>query len=309
MQNILEISNLYKSYGKQVVLDGLNLCVPKGAIYGLVGRNGAGKTTLIRIICGLQKQNVGDLKINNIPNTSAKIGEVRKKVGAIVETPALHLNMSAHENLRIQMILLGNYNKQTASELLEFVGLGDVGKKLTKNFSLGMRQRLAIALALCGNPDLLVLDEPINGLDPAGIIDIRELLIKINQEKGITILVSSHLLDELARVATHYGFISDGKLVSQMTAEELTEAPERQTILYLNNINGFVVAMSQFKNKFEFINENTIAIKGPIEITDLVLALHKQGIIVHRIVEKSESLEDKFFELLGGSQNAQTDKN
>ena len=304
MQNILEISNLYKSYGKQVVLNGLDLCVPKGSIYGLVGKNGAGKTTLIRIICGLQKQNVGDLKINNIPNTSAKIGEVRKKIGAIVETPALHLNMSAHENLRIQMILLGNYNKQTTNELLEFVGLGDVGKKLTKNFSLGMRQRLAIALALCGNPDLLVLDEPINGLDPAGIIDIRELLIKINQEKGITILVSSHLLDELARVATHYGFISDGKLVSQITAEELTEAPERQTILYLNNINGFVVAMSQFKNKFEFINENTIAIKGPIEITDLVLALHKQGIIVHRIIEKSESLEDKFFELLGGNQNA-----
>lgn len=309
MQNILEISNLYKSYGKQVVLNGLDLCVPKGAIYGLVGKNGAGKTTLIRIICGLQKQNVGDLKINNVPNTSSKIGEVRKKIGAIVETPALHLNMSAHENLRIQMILLGNYNKQTANELLEFVGLGDVGKKLTKNFSLGMRQRLAIALALCGNPDLLVLDEPINGLDPAGIIDIRELLIKINQEKGITILVSSHLLDELARVATHYGFISDGKLVSQITAEELTEAPERQTILYLNNLNGFVVAMSQFKNKFEFINENTISIKGPIEITDLVLALHKQGIIVHRIVEKSESLEDKFFELLGGGQNAQTDKN
>ena len=217
--------------------------------------------------------------------------------------------MSAHENLRIQMILLGNYNKQTANELLEFVGLGDVGKKLTKNFSLGMRQRLAIALALCGNPDLLVLDEPINGLDPAGIIDIRELLIKINQEKGITILVSSHLLDELARVATHYGFISDGKLVSQITAEELAEAPERQTILYLNHLNGFVVAMSQFKNKFDFIDENTIAIKGPIEITDLVLALHKQGIIVHRIVEKSESLEDKFFELLGGGQNAQTDKN
>lgn len=309
MQNILEMSNLYKSYGKQVVLNGLDLCVPKGAIYGLVGKNGAGKTTLIRIICGLQKQNVGDLKINNVPNTSAKIGEVRKKIGAIVETPALHLNMSAHENLRIQMILLGNYNKQTANELLEFVGLGDVGKKLTKNFSLGMRQRLAIALALCGNPDLLVLDEPINGLDPAGIIDIRELLIKINQEKGITILVSSHLLDELARVATHYGFISDGKLVSQITAEELTEAPERKTILYLNNLNGFVVAMSQFKNKFEFINENTISIKGPIEITDLILALHKQGIIVHRIVEKSESLEDKFFELLGGGQNAQTDKN
>lgn len=302
--NILQTNNLYKTYGKQVVLDGLAISVPKGAIYGLVGKNGAGKTTLIRMICGLQKQNVGDLIIMGTPNTSSKISDVRKKIGAIVETPALHLNMTAHENLKMQMLLLDNYDKTKADELLDFVGLSDVGAKHARHFSLGMRQRLAIAIALCGNPELLVLDEPINGLDPQGIIDVRELLLKINKEKGITILVSSHLLDELARVATHYGFIDKGKLVAEMTAETLTTDPERKTTLHLNHVNGLVMAMTKFQNKFELIDDKTLVIYGPIEVTDLVLALHDKEIVVHRIVETSESLEDRFFELLGGDNHA-----
>lgn len=302
--NILQTNNLYKTYGKQVVLDGLAISVPKGAIYGLVGKNGAGKTTLIRMICGLQKQNAGDLIIMETPNTSPKISDVRKKIGAIVETPALHLNMSAHENLKMQMLLLDNYDKTKADELLDFVGLSEAGAKHARHFSLGMRQRLAIAIALCGNPELLVLDEPINGLDPQGIIDVRELLLKINKEKGITILVSSHLLDELARVATHYGFIDKGKLMAELTAETLTSDPERKTTLHLNHVNGLAMAMTKFQNKFELIDDKTLIIYGPIEVTDLVLALHEKGIVVHRIVEKSESLEDRFFELLGGDNHA-----
>lgn len=304
MDYILQTKNLYKSYGKQVVLNGLNISIPKGSIYGLVGKNGAGKTTLIRIVCGLQKQNVGDLAIMGISNTNSAIQQVRHKIGAIVETPALHLTMTAHENLKMQMLLLGNYDTKQAEDLLDFVGLSNTGNKLTKNFSLGMRQRLAIAVALCGNPELLVLDEPINGLDPQGIIDVRELLLKINKEKGITILVSSHLLDELARVATHYGFIDNGKLVAEMTAEALTTDPERKTTLHLNHVNGLVMAMTKFQNKFELIDDKTLVIYGPIEVTDLVLALHEKGIVVHRIVEKSESLEDRFFELLGGDNHA-----
>lgn len=302
--NILQTKNLYKSYGKQIVLNGLNISVPKGAIYGLVGKNGAGKTTLIRIICGLQKQNVGDLSIMGISNNNAQIAEIRKKMGAIVETPALHLNMSAHDNLKMQMMLLGSYDKKAADDLLDFVGLSDVGNKQTRNFSLGMRQRLAIAIAMCNEPELLVLDEPVNGLDPEGIIDVRELLLKINKEKGITILISSHLLDELARVATHYGFIDKGKLVAEMTSETLTADPERQTTLYLNHTNGIVMAMTKFSNKFELKDDKTLIIYGPIEITDLVLALYEKGIVVHRIIETSESLEDRFFELLGGEEHA-----
>ena len=302
--NILQTNNLYKTYGKQVILDGLTISVPKGAIYGLVGKNGAGKTTLIRMICGLQKQNAGDLIIMGTPNTSPKISDVRKKIGAIVETPALHLNMTAHENLKMQMLLLDNYDKTKADELLDFVGLSEAGAKHARYFSLGMRQRLAIAIALCGNPELLVLDEPINGLDPQGIIDVRELLLKINKEKGITILVSSHLLDELARVATHYGFIDKGKLMAEMTAETLTSDPERKPTLHLNHVNGLAIAMTKFQNKFELIDDKTLIIYGPIEVTDLVLEVHEKGFIVHRIVEILESLEDRFFELLGGDNHA-----
>ena len=304
MEVILSTKNLYKTYGKQVVLSGLDINIPKGTIYGLIGKNGAGKTTLIRIICGLQKQNVGELCICGVDNTTTAINTARRKIGAIVETPSLHLNMTAHDNLKLQMMLLDNYNKKAADELLAFVGLSETGKKEVKNFSLGMRQRLAIALALCGGPELLVLDEPINGLDPQGIIDVRELLLKINKEKGITILVSSHLLDELARVATHYGFIDKGKLVAEMTAEALTADPERKTTLHLNHVNGLVMAMTKFQNKFELIDDKTLIIYGPIEVTDLVLSLHEKGIVVHRIVEKSESLEDRFFELLGGDNHA-----
>lgn len=303
MGNILQTSNLYKSYGKQIVLNGLDITIPEGAIYGLVGKNGAGKTTLIRIVCGLQKQNVGDLIIMGVSNTSSEITNVRRKIGAIVETPALHLNMSAMDNLKIQMTLLECYKKEDAQALLEFVGLQDVGKKETRYFSLGMRQRLAIALALCGNPSLLVLDEPINGLDPQGIIDVRELLIKINQEKGITILVSSHLLDELSRVATHYGFVKDGKIIKEVTSAELEKDPEKQTIFHLNHTNGVMMAMTKFDNKYEIQNETTLVVYGPIEITDIVLSMYEKEIIVHRIFEKTKSLEDRFFKLLGGDIN------
>ena len=200
---ILETRDLCKSYGNIKVLNNLNMKVPKGSIYGFVGKNGAGKTTLIRLICGLQYQNSGEILINGVKNTDSKINDVRKKFGAIVETPALHLNMTARDNIKLQLDILGcDYHK--VDELLDFVGLSDTGNKHAVNFSLGMRQRLAIAIALCGEPEVLVLDEPVNGLDPQGILDMRELIYKINNEKNITILISSHILDELAKVATYY---------------------------------------------------------------------------------------------------------
>ena len=301
MEFILETKNLYKTYGKQVVLNGLDINVPKGSIYGLIGKNGAGKTTLIRIICGLQKQNVGELYICGVNSTSSEINKARRKIGAIVETPSLHLNMTAHDNLKLQMILLDNYDKKAAEELLAFVGLSDTGKKEVRNFSLGMRQRLAIALALCGNPELLVLDEPINGLDPQGIIEVRELLLKINQEKKITILVSSHLLDELARIATHYGFVNNGKIETEMSAPELEASLQRHTMLMLNHSDGVMMAMTRFNNKYELKDSTTLLIYDPIIITELVLALHEKGIVVERIIEKAETLEDRFLQLIGGA--------
>ena len=225
-------------------------------------------------------------------------------MGAIVETPSLHLNMTARENLQIQFDTIGIKDYSPIDSLLEFVGLADTGKKVAKNFSLGMRQRLAIAIAMCNNPEFLVLDEPINGLDPQGIIDVRELLIKINQDKGITIFISSHILDELAKVATHYGFISNGKIVAEMSAEELEASGQKKLILYVNKSENISDAMAQLNNKYDVVEHNIVHVYGDIIVTDLILALHKQEIVVERFVEVDESLEKHFFKLLGGADNA-----
>lgn len=211
MEYILEICNLEKRYGKFNAISKLNMKIPKGAIYGLIGKNGAGKTTLIRIVCGLQKPTLGKYTIYGVSNENKKIIKSRKRLGAIIETPSICLDMTAEENIKEQYKLLGLPNYEGIEELLKLVELDKTGKKTAKHFSLGMRQRLGIAIALAGNPDILILDEPINGLDPEGIIEIRELIIKLNKERGITFLISSHYLDELAKIATCYGIIDKGK--------------------------------------------------------------------------------------------------
>ena len=297
---VLETKDLCKSYGKSKILRKLNIRVPKGSIYGFVGKNGAGKTTLIRIVCGLQYQDSGDMIICGVKNTDTEINNVRKRFGAIVETPALHLNMTAKENIELQLSVLGIKDSKKADALLEFVGLADTGKKTSGNFSLGMRQRLAIAIAICGDPEFIILDEPINGLDPQGIIDMRDLLNKINKDRNITILISSHILDELARVATHYGFIADGQIVAEMSADELEATSQRKTILNVNKTEKIELALANFSNKYEINDDNTVIVYGDILVTDLILALHNQGIFVNRLIDKEESLEERFFELLGG---------
>ena len=298
---ILETKDLCKSYGKSQVLKNLNMKVPRGSIYGFIGKNGAGKTTLMRLVCGLQYQNKGEILIDGVKNTDSKINDVRKKFGAIVETPALHLNLTARQNLILQLDILGIKDYKKADELLEFVGLADTGKKSAGNFSLGMRQRLSIAIALCGDPEFLVLDEPVNGLDPQGIIDMRELLHKMNTN-GITILISSHILDELAKVATHYGFISDGCLVSEMSASDLHDNFKKSMVLTVDNTNDVDKAFDGFDLKYE-LNGKEINIRGDVSVTEIVLALHKHNIIVERLVSKEESLEEFFFDLIGGAEN------
>ena len=299
---ILETKDLCKKYGKSLVLNKLNIHVPKGSIYGFVGKNGAGKTTLIRLACGLQHQTSGEIIISGVKNTESKINDVRKKFGAIIETPALHLNLSATQNIELQLDILGTPNKSKAKELLDFVGLNDTGNKPASNFSLGMRQRLAIAIALCGDPEFLILDEPMNGLDPQGIIDMRELLLKLNQEKGITILISSHILDELEKVATHYGFISKGAIVSEISAEELHRNFKKSMILTVNDTTNIDAALKGLVIKYD-IDGLSINVRGDITITDLVLALHKYNIVVENIISKEESLEKFFFDLIGGIGN------
>ena len=207
MEYVLQTEALSKQYGHFKALDNLSMHVPKGAIYGMVGKNGAGKTTLIRLISGLQKPSAGTYTLYGKKSSEGDIATARRRMGAVVETPSIYLDMTAEENLRQQFQILGIPSYDGIKELLELVGLSDTGKKKAKNFSLGMRQRLGIAVALAGNPDFLVLDEPVNGLDPQGIVEMRELILKLNREFQITVLISSHILDELSKLATHYGFV------------------------------------------------------------------------------------------------------
>lgn len=212
MEYCLTTEALCKQYRHTKALDGLSMHVPRGSIYGFVGKNGAGKTTLIRMICGLQEVSSGEYTLYGVKNTDKGIEKVRGRMGAIVEAPSVYMDMTAEDNLKLQYRVLGLPSYEGIKDLLKLVGLADTGKKKVKNFSLGMRQRLGIAVALAGDPDFLILDEPINGLDPQGIIEIRELILKLNRERQITVLISSHILEELSKLATHYGFIDRGAL-------------------------------------------------------------------------------------------------
>lgn len=240
MEYVLKVENLSKSYNKNQVLNSLTMNIPKGSIYGFVGPNGAGKTTLMRIICGLQEPTEGKYSLFGIENTAPEINRSRRKIGAIVETPSIYKSMTAMENLKEQYILLGLPAFEGIDEILQLVGLDNTGNKKAGDFSLGMRQRLGIAIALCGKPKLLILDEPVNGLDPQGIIEIRELILKLNKEMNITFLISSHILDELAKIATHYGFISNGKIIKEIKACELNtdSSSEKNLETYFMDLIG-----------------------------------------------------------------------
>ncbi len=227
MEYVLTAKNLSKDYKGSRALDALSIHVPRGSIYGLVGKNGAGKTTLIRILCALQEPSAGEYIIFGVDSGDREILQARRRMGAVVEAPAVYQELTAEENLRIQYRLLGRRDHETIPGLLELVGLGNTGKKKVKNFSLGMRQRLGIAVALAGEPELLILDEPVNGLDPQGIIEMRRLLQKLNRDRGVTILISSHILDELSKLATHYGFIDKGRMVEEKEAADMGEDLEK----------------------------------------------------------------------------------
>lgn len=301
MEYILKTNNIKKKYKNFIALDGLTMHVPKGSIYGFVGKNGAGKTTLIRMICGLQTPTSGDFEIYGVNSKDKNISNARKKMGAVVETPSIFHDLTAYENIKMQYDILGIKDYSSINDLLSLVGLEKTGKKLAKNFSLGMRQRLGIAVALCGNPEFLVLDEPINGLDPEGIVEIRKLIKKLNQERKITILISSHILDELSRVATHYGFVKDGKMIKEMSAEEFENDCKKSISIITDKKIDKVLKVNNYK--YKLISDNQANIYGDIEITALVLTLHKEGISVKKITENEENLEHYFFSLLGGKKD------
>lgn len=303
MEYVLTTDALSKRYRQFKALDGLSMHVPKGAIYGFVGRNGAGKTTLIRLICGLQEASSGGYVLYGKADSEKEIHRARRRMGAVVETPSLYQNMTAEDNLKEQYRTLGLPFFSGIPELLELVGLQDTGKKKVKNFSLGMRQRLGIAVALAGNPDFLVLDEPVNGLDPQGIIEIRELILKLNREQQITVLISSHILDELSRLATHYGFIDRGHMVKEISAEELESECRKCIRLEVTDINTLIRVMDKMGWEYSILSGRQADIFAKVNITQLALALAEESCEILSLQERDESLESYFVNLIGGVGN------
>ena len=300
MEYILKTNCLEKKYKDFTALKGLTMNVPKGSVYGFVGKNGAGKTTLIRLICGLQEPDSGEFELFGVKNTDSGIFKSRRRMGAIVETPSIYLDMTAEDNLKQQYDVLGKPAYEGISELLNLVGLKDTGKKKAKNFSLGMRQRLGIAVALCGDPDLLVLDEPINGLDPQGIIEIRELIIKLNREKKITVLISSHILDELSKLATHYGFIDHGQVVKEMSAEELERECRKCIRLKVTDVNALAMVLDEMGIEYKVTDDNNADVYGSPVLSEITRKLDKYGCDLITAYEHDESLESYYISLVGG---------
>lgn len=304
MDYCLTTNGLCKQYRHFKALDGLSMHVPKGSIYGFVGKNGAGKTTLIRLICGLQHPTRGEYTLYGVKNTDGEIHKTRRRMGAVIETPSVYLNMTAEENLEEQYRILGMPSFDGLKELLEQVGLQDTGKKKAGNFSLGMRQRLGIAVALCGDPDFLVLDEPVNGLDPQGIVEMRELILKLNREQQITVLISSHILDELSRLATHYGFIDNGTIVKEISAKELEAACRKCLRLTVSDTKALCRVLDRMGLEYSVVSETEADVFGEIGVTRLIRALEQENCEIMSFHEHDESLENYYINLVGGGQNA-----
>ena len=303
MEYCLTAERLSKHYRHFKALEGLSIHVPKGSIYGLVGRNGAGKTTLIRLICGLQSPTSGEYILYGKRNTEKGITEARRRMGAVVETPSIYSDMTAEENIRQQYLILGIPSFDGIRELLELVGLEDVGKKKAKNFSLGMRQRLGIAVALAGDPDFLILDEPANGLDPEGIIEMRELILRLNRERQITVLISSHILDELSRLATHYGFLDQGRMVKELSAQELESACQKCVRLRISDTKALSQALERMGLEYKIRSHEEADVYGEVNLSQLILDLAKEDCQVLGIQEHNESLESYFMSLVGGGEH------
>ncbi len=303
MEYILTTNDLSKNYKNFKALNGLFMNVPKGAIYGLVGKNGAGKTTLIRLICGLQKPTSGNYTLYGVKSTDREIVKSRRRMGAVIESPSIYLDMTAEDNLKEQYKVLGLPTFNGISELLKLVGLEGTGKKKAKNFSLGMRQRLGIAIALAGDPDFLVLDEPINGLDPQGIIEMRELILKLNRERQITVVISSHILDELSRLATNYGFIDKGHMIKEISAKELKNACKKSTCIEVSDTRILSRVLGELGIEYSIYSDKKADIYEKVNVSRLVLALEKESCEVFSINERDESLESYYLSLIGGSKN------
>jgi len=293
----LKTVDLNKFYGGKKIIDSLNLSIKRGSIYALIGKNGAGKTTIMRLIFGLASPSSGSIQF-----LDESISKDRKKMSGVIESPALYPNLCAESNIKCQCYALGVKNpKKVCKELLDLVNLADSGKKKVKDFSLGMKQRLAIAVALVGDPSFLLLDEPINGLDPQGIREVRELILKLNKERNVTVVISSHILGELYKVATDYGVICSGKLVKEFSKEELESSAESCIRLRVNDTAKALELISTELNINNYkMDGSEICIYGNASSSEINELLVKNDLIIESISAQIGDYEDYFIKLMEG---------
>lgn len=302
MNEVLLTNQLSKKYKNHMVVNQINMHIEKGDVYGFVGENGAGKTTVIRLITGLIHPTSGDFRLFDVLSTDTNIHKVKQKLSAVVETPSLYLNLTAYENLKMQCLILGTAPDNKIEQILDTIGLSATlkDKKKVKNFSLGMKQRLGIGMALVGNPELIILDEPMNGLDPEGIVEMRELIIKLNKEQGITFLISSHILEELSKVANKYGFIHQGKIIKEITTEELQLECQKSLELKVDNVSVTEQVCKELNYTQYYQQANCIEIFGELDITNLIVELAKKEVKVLSIQSHDEGIEEYYLKLMGG---------
>ena len=302
--DLITTNELCKAYSKKLVIDHVNMHIPESSIYGFVGENGSGKTTIMRLLTGLAEPTSGGFTLFGVKNTDRKIYDVRQNLSAIVEATSLVPTLTARDNMRYMEFYLGiKLSEEERNELLRKVHLEDVGNKRVKNYSLGMRQRLGIALALMNHPKLMLLDEPMNGLDPEGIAELRDLLIELNQKEGITVLISSHILSELEKIASCYGFISKGKLLEEITAEELQERCRKSLNIKVNDVAEAKKVLDDMKIKEYKISPNgDVKIFDNVKISDTVLNLTNNNVDILAINSADESVEDYYLNLIRETQ-------
>jgi ABC-2 type transport system ATP-binding protein len=299
---VLRTKKLTKRYKSDYALMQVDLNIKKGDIYGFIGQNGAGKSTLLRIVTGMAKASDGEVELFGNSDHQGLVN-ARKRMGAIVETPALFLHMTAEQNLEVCRLQRGIPGKECIQRTLSLVGLEDTARKKVKNFSLGMKQRLGLAIALLGDPEFLILDEPTNGLDPMGIVELRDLLKKLNREKGMTVFISSHILAELHQLATTYGIIHNGQLLEQLSAKELNEHLRKFLLIKVNEVEKAVAVMEMElgTTDFEVMQDGTIRLYGYLnEAGRISKLLHEHGIILEQLTPISDDLESYFTRLVGG---------
>lgn len=300
MNNLIETRELTKRYGGVNVVDHVNMHIPERSIYGFVGENGSGKTTIMRLLTGLAEPTSGGFSLFGVDNKSPKIYQVRQSMSAIVEVTSLEPSMTAIDNIKYLELYLGTkLSDEERNELLKKVHLDGVGAKKVKNFSLGMRQRLGIALALVNKPKLMLLDEPMNGLDPEGIAELRELLIELCQKEGITILISSHILSELEKVANYYGFICKGHLLEEISAEELQAKCRKSLTIKVNDpVKAEALLQEKGYNDLKVSTTGEVRIYDNVNIVDIVNLIDKAGLSLLAIRSNDESVEDYYLDLV-----------